>query len=76
MNCFIDGVRSLIDAHNDKLNELAKKSTVGMSSEEIAQAIEDGGCEIAANLRRLKINVDYLLEKQKDYGKGDKIQRF
>lgn len=63
MNCFFDGVRSLIDAHNDKLNELAKKLTVGMSSEEIAHAIEDGGREIAANLRRLKINVDYLLEK-------------
>ena len=59
MNSFLDGVRSLIDAHNDKLNELTMKSTVGMSSEEIAQSIEDGGCEIAANLRRRGINVDY-----------------
>ena len=59
MNSFIDGVRSLIDAHNDKLNELAMKSTVGMSIEEIAQSIEDGGREIADNLRRRGINVDY-----------------
>ena len=59
MNSFIDGVRSLIDAHNDKLNELAMKSTVDMSIEEIAQSIEDGGREIAANLRRRGINVDY-----------------
>ena len=59
MNSFIDGVRSLIDVHNDKLNELATKSTAGMSIEEIAQSIEDGGREIAANLRRRGINVDY-----------------
>jgi len=59
MNSFLDGVRSLIDAHNDKLNELTMKSTVGMSIEEIAQSIEDGGREIAANLRRRGINVDY-----------------
>ena len=59
MNSFIGGVRSLIDAHNNKLNELVMKSTVGMSIEEIAQSIEDGGREIAANLRRRGINIDY-----------------
>ena len=59
MNSFIDGVRSLIDAHNDKLNELTMKSTAGMSIEEIAQSIEDGGREIAANLRRRGINFGY-----------------
>jgi len=59
MNSFLDGVRSLIDAHNDKLNELTMKSTVGMSIEKIAQSIKDGGREIAANLRRRGINVDY-----------------
>ena len=59
MNSFIDGVRSLIDTHNNKLNELVMKSTAGMSIEEIAQCIEDGGREIADNLRRRGINVDY-----------------
>lgn len=59
MNSFIDGVRSLIDAHNNKLNELAIKSTAGMSIKEIAQSVEDGGREIVANLRRRGINVDY-----------------
>lgn len=59
MNSFIDGVRSLIDAHNDRLNELAMKSTTGMSIKEIAQSVEDGGREIADNLRRRGINVDY-----------------
>lgn len=59
MNSFIDGVRSLIDAHNNKLGELAMKSTAGMSIEEIAQSVEDGGREIAANLRRRGINIDY-----------------
>ena len=61
MNSFIDGVRSLIDAHNNKLNELAMKSTAGMSIKEIAQSVENGGREIAANLRRRGINVDYQL---------------
>ena len=59
MNSIIDVVRSLIDAHSNKLNELAMKSTAGMSVEEIAQSIENGGREIAANLRRRGINVDY-----------------
>ena len=59
MHSFLDGVRSLVDAHNNKLNELAMKSTAGMSVEEIAQSVEDGGREIAANLRRRGINVDY-----------------
>ena len=59
MNSFWDGVRGLIDAHNDKLNELAMKSTAGMSIEEIAQSIEEGGREIAANLRMRGINIDY-----------------
>lgn len=59
MNSFIDGVRSLIDAHNNKLNELAMESTDGMSIKEIAQSVEDGGREIAANLRRRGINIDY-----------------
>lgn len=59
MNGFIDGVRSLVDAHNDKLNELAMESTAGMSIKEIAQSVEDGGCEIVANLRRRGINIDY-----------------
>lgn len=59
MNCFIDGVRSLIGAHNNKLNELAMKSTAGMIIKEIAQSVKDGGREIAANLRRRGINIDY-----------------
>lgn len=59
MNSFIDGLKSLIDAHNNKLNELAMKSTAGMSIKEIAQSVEDGGRKIAANLRRRGINVDY-----------------
>lgn len=59
MNSFIDGVRSLIDAHSNKLNELAMKSTAGMSVEEIAQSIENGGREIVANLRRRGINIYY-----------------
>ena len=59
MNSFIDGVRSLIDVHNDKLNDLAIKSTVGMSIEEIAQTVEEGGRDIAANLRMRGINIDY-----------------
>lgn len=55
----MDGVRNLIDVHNDKLNELAMKSTAGMSIKEIAQSVDDGRREIAANLRRRGINVDY-----------------
>lgn len=57
MNSFIDGVRSLIDAHSDKLAELAAESTVGMSVDEIAQSIENGHREIVANLRSHGINV-------------------
>ena len=35
------------------------KSTDGISIEEIAQSIEHGGREIATNLRRRGINIDY-----------------
>lgn len=59
MNGFIDSVRSLVDAHSNRLNELAMKSTAGMSIEEIAQSVEEGGRDIASNLRRRGINVDY-----------------
>ena len=59
MNSFTDGVRSLTDAHSDKLAELAAESTVGMSVDEIAQSIENGRREIVTNLRSWGIHVDY-----------------
>lgn len=61
MDSVMDGIRSLIDAHSDKLAKLVAEATIGMSDVEIAQSIEDGGREIAANLRRMGIDVDFLL---------------
>lgn len=59
MESVIDGARSLIDAHKDRLCYLAVQATVGMSEEEIAQAIEDGRREMKENLRAWGIEIDF-----------------
>ena len=59
MKSIIDGVRKLMDDHRDTLAKLVAEATMGMSDIEIAQSIEDGRREIAANLRRWGIDVDY-----------------
>ena len=61
MKSIIDGVRKLVDGHRDTLAKLVAEATIGMSDAEIAQSIEDGRREIATNLHRRGVDVDFLL---------------
>ena len=61
MKNVVDKIRELVDCHRDTLAKLAEEATIGMSDAEIAQSIEDGRREIAANLHRRGIDVDFLL---------------
>ena len=61
MKNVVDKIRKLVDGHRDTLAKLAKEATIGMSDAEIAQSIEDGRREIAANLHRRGIDLDFLL---------------